>query len=525
MAWKWVKNNNALRYLFLSNSMLAANAVVNIIATELIDYFSRLISGEFPESEQMLFVVSDCYSLAAAVLILAMILIYERPIRRCLRQVLNGVSPESELWTLARRRVLNEPYYIILVDLFFWGLSALLFAALVWWDPQTRHLAWTMTSRSLVTGGMVAAGVFYWLEHINQHRLIPLLFPAGDIKDTPGAWRVRIGTRVGALVVSSSLIPLTAIHLTIHGSRQAVERGVVPVASMLNQVQELVLLETVLFMAAALGLAVLVTGNTARPLREMIKVLSEVGRGRFGGRVRVVSNDEIGYAGEVINQMAQGLEEREAIKDAFGKYVSRQVRDEILAGRVTLDGEYKEVTLLFSDLRDFTGLVESIPPREFILILNRYFTEMTKAITSEGGLVLQYVGDQIEAVFGAPLPLTDHPDRAVRAALAMRRSLEELNRELAGAGGPRLSHGVGVHTGQVLAAAIGSPERLSYTLVGDSVNLASRIEELNKAFGTDILVSRATRELLKQEFILRTLPPTVAKGHSHTVEVFALEQD
>ena len=523
MAWDWIKNNNALRYLFLSNSMLAANAVTNVIATELIEYFSLMISGEFPESERMLFVVSDFYTVVAAAMVLAMILIYERPIRRCLRLVLGGASPEPELWALARRRLLNEPYFIILVDLFFWGLAALLFAGLVWWNPDTRHLAWTMTSRSLITGGMVAAGVFFWLEHINQHRLIPLLFPAGDVRDTPGAWRVRIGTRVGALVVSGSLIPLLAIHLTIHGSRQAVERGGVKVESMLSQLQDLVLLETLLFMATALGLAVLVTGNTTRPLREMVKVLGEVGQGRFGRRVRVVSNDEIGYAGEVINRMAAGLEEREAIKETFGKYVSRQVRDEILAGRVTLDGEYKEVTLLFSDLRGFTGLVETVPPREFIVILNRYFTEMTKAVAAEGGLVLQYVGDEIEAVFGAPLALEDHPDRAVRAALAMRRRLAELNDSLAWSGGPQLRHGVGVHTGQVLAAAIGSPDRLTYALVGDTVNLASRIQELNKNFGTDILVSRATRELLKGDYALRALPPTAVKGHNHSVEVFSLD--
>ena len=163
-------------------------------------------------------------------------------------------------------------------------------------------------------------------------------------------------------------------------------------------------------------------------------------------------------------------------REVFGRYVEPAVRDEILSGRLPLDGETKEATLLFCDLRGFTPLVESTPPREVVRTLNGYFKEMAEAVRSNGGLVMQYVGDEVYAVFGAPLPDPNQADSALRAGLEMHRRLALFNRRLEGQGRPPLAHGIGIHTGTVLAANIGGGDRLSYALVGDPVNLASRIQ-------------------------------------------------
>src|SRR5437667_74804 len=216
------------------------------------------------------------------------------------------------------------------------------------------------------------------------------------------------------------------------------------------------------------------------PLRRLEREMAAVGRGELDGRVPVEANDEIGAVGEGFNRMLEGLREREVIRDTFGKYVTREVRDEILAGRASFDGQLEEVTVLFADLRDFTPWVERTEPREVVRDLNEYFTEMEAAIRGERGLVLQYIGDEIEAVFGAPLHAGDHADRALAAALEMRARLEGLNVRRAAAGKPPLRNGIGIHTGTVLAGSIGSAERSSYALVGDAVNLASRIQSLNK---------------------------------------------
>lgn len=214
--------------------------------------------------------------------------------------------------------------------------------------------------------------------------------------------------------------------------------------------------------------------------------------------------------------------DQDFIKETFGKYVSLQVRDEILAGRIPLDGETKEVTVLFADLRNFTPLVEATPPQEVVKIINGYFAQMSAAIKEHGGLILQFIGDEIEAVFGAPLPLDNHPQRALEAALAMRARLKEVNQSLQHTGNKALAHGIGIHSGSVVAANIGSPERLSYALVGDTVNLASRLQGLNKKFGTDIIVSAITAAQLDGTVALQKLPATEVKGKSRPVEIFAV---
>lgn len=208
------------------------------------------------------------------------------------------------------------------------------------------------------------------------------------------------------------------------------------------------------------------------------------------------------------------------VKNTFGRYVSREVRNEILSGRIPLGGDMKEVTILFADLRDFTPMVESTPPREVVNIINSYFEEMADAIRQHKGLVLQYIGDEIEAVFGAPIPVPDHRRLAVRAAIRMRHNLKIVNRRLATKGYKPLKHGIGIHTGVVLAGNIGAKDRLTYSLVGDTVNLASRIQGLNKLFGTEIIISAKTKAGMDEGIPVQELPPTAVKGKTEKVHIF-----
>ena len=226
----------------------------------------------------------------------------------------------------------------------------------------------------------------------------------------------------------------------------------------------------------------------------------------------------------MVEEIVEKERMRTKIMDAFGKYVTPEVRDQILGGNIPLDGESKEVTVLFADLRDFTTLAESTTPKEVVRIINGYFSEMADAIGRNKGLVLQFIGDEIEAVFGAPLPLVDHPTHAVRAALAMQQRLLVVNKKLAQQGYGPLRHGIGIHTGSVVAANIGSEDRLSYAMVGDTVNLASRIQGLNKDFGTDLLISATTVDHLADNIAVEKLPATTVKGKRKLVEVYKLTQ-
>jgi adenylate cyclase len=151
---------------------------------------------------------------------------------------------------------------------------------------------------------------------------------------------------------------------------------------------------------------------------------------------------------------------------------------------------------------------------------NIYFEAMVYGIEKNKGLVIQYVGDSIQAVFGAPLPVENHPELAVRAALEMRTQLNQVNERLASEGYRRLRHGIGIHSGKVTAANIGSPDRLSYSLSGLAVNLASRIQALNKQFGTDILVSATTMSQIRTGIKAESLGPTPIRGLKEPLEIF-----
>jgi len=258
-------------------------------------------------------------------------------------------------------------------------------------------------------------------------------------------------------------------------------------------------------------------------------ILGEKKSGKFYNREDIDLLRTIANQGAVAIKNAAMLEEiiekerlKTKIMDSFGKYVTSEVRDQILEGRIPLDGELKDVTVLFADLRDFTTMAESNSPKEVVKIINGYFSEMAEAIGENHGLVLQFIGDEIEAVFGAPTALEDHPTHAVRAGLAMRERLISVNEKLEKKGYAPLRHGIGIHTGNVVAANIGSEDRQSYALVGDTVNAASRIQSLNKEYNTDILMSSVTLDRLTESFEGEKLGTTTVKGKKEPLEIFKL---
>jgi adenylate cyclase len=179
--------------------------------------------------------------------------------------------------------------------------------------------------------------------------------------------------------------------------------------------------------------------------------------------------------------------------------------------------------VLFADIRDFTGLAERLAPERLVRLLNRYFTAMTEVVQAEDGMVDKFLGDGLLAVFGAPLPQPDHAARACRAALAMQAAVEALNREWAAEGLPEIRVGVGVNTGRMVIGNMGSEQRFDYTVVGDEVNVAARLEAASKEAGAPILVSAATLAAAGPGFRARRLPDVALRGHSAQVHVFALE--
>lgn len=206
----------------------------------------------------------------------------------------------------------------------------------------------------------------------------------------------------------------------------------------------------------------------------------------------VKTGDELEDLANGFNEMVEGLQERDKLRSTMGKYMTAEIVEHLMAGQVELGGKTLELTILFCDLRDFTTLSEKRSAQEIVEILNEYFTVMVDIIMEEGGVVDKYIGDNIMAVFGAPVTRHDDAVRAVRASVRMRGALAQLNERFKGRGLPALRFGIGLHTGEVVAGNIGSAKRMEYTVIGDAVNLASRLESKTKELATDILISEAT---------------------------------
>jgi adenylate cyclase len=275
--------------------------------------------------------------------------------------------------------------------------------------------------------------------------------------------------------------------------------------------------------AAALAVALLIgsglAGGIIQPVRTLVAGMHEVLKGNLRYRSKIAREDEIGFLARSFNEMVGGLEERQHIKDTFGRFVSRDVAAAVLDGRVPLEGERREVSILFQDIRGFTALSEQLDPATLLRVLNQFFTEVVAAVEAEGGVVKQFTGDGVMALFGAPQSRPDHPERAVRAALSIVARLANLNVLLREQGVPALAIGVGIHVGEVIAGLIGPDERVEYGVVGEPVNLASRIESLTKEARAVILVSRDIAARLGPGFTLGRTSELPVKGRSQPVEV------
>lgn len=280
-----------------------------------------------------------------------------------------------------------------------------------------------------------------------------------------------------------------------------------------------------LIMVIALAVACLVVSQqlslyVQKPIRELVHVTDRIQQGDLSTEAHITGQDEIGQLGTAFNNMVRGLQEREKVKAVFGQYVATQVSEKVLKGEINLGGESRNVTILFSDIRNFTSMSEQMTPTQVVGFLNEYFSEMVEAVFAEGGVLDKFIGDGMMAVFGSFEDTPDHAQRAVRAGLRMKSLLAKINGERSMKGKPPIAIGIGIHTDEVIVGNIGSAKRLQYTAIGDGVNTCSRVESLNKEFGTTILITENTYQLVKDQFECRQMPEAHLKGKSKPLQFY-----
>jgi adenylate cyclase len=224
------------------------------------------------------------------------------------------------------------------------------------------------------------------------------------------------------------------------------------------------------------------------------------------------------YASRRAIQLVYGVSLEQRRRERLGRYFSPQVAEQLQErGDGAAAGQSREVTILFSDIRDFTALSDGLQSEQVVAMLNEYHERMVAIIFGHGGTLDKFMGDGIMAYFGAPVEQVDHPERAVRCALAMQQALGSLNAERAGRRDPPLRMGIGIHTGMVVVGDIGAAGRREYTAIGDAVNVAARIEELTKVHGAGVLVSEATRRRVGNAIAFRAAEPVTVKGKAEPV--------
>jgi class 3 adenylate cyclase len=266
----------------------------------------------------------------------------------------------------------------------------------------------------------------------------------------------------------------------------------------------------------SMGLTLLLARSVLDQIDALRRVTERIGANERGVRAPVLTTDESGALAASFNEMVAGLEERERLREAFGAFVDPEVVDRVLEqGTTDLEGEEVEVSVLFLDIRGFTALAERSTAREVVGRLNAFYATIVPVLERHGGHANKFIGDGLLGVFGAPERLPDHADRAVLAALDIARTVAETY-------GDELRIGIGINSGPVLAGTVGGGGHVEFTVIGDAVNTAARVEDVTKLTGDEVLITEATRDLLVLPFRGFEERPTVAlKGKSERVRLYA----
>jgi len=408
------------------------------------------------------------------------------------------------------RRVINCPAFNFIITFTAWSCAAaigFLFIPLSVKDAAHVPPLLLSFSSSILIGILIGSLIYYASEFMNQMWIIPKYFSHGEVLRERHVVKLSLRMRFVFLFLAVSAIPLLFINAVTYASGAAVRE---------------IFLLSLAFLIISYLIIRFIADAFRSPLMRMDNYTHGIHNGVYTETMPVISSDELGRLSESLNVMAKGLAERDAIKETFGRVVDPAVRDHLMNGHINLGGEYYTASVLFTDIRDFTTISEKLPAAQVVALLNRYFAEVTAAIIEEGGLVNKFVGDAVLALFGVPVRTEDHARRAIRAAIKIRERRERLNREFESEGLPQLRSGIGIHTGTLVAGNIGSEARMEFTAIGDTVNVASRLEAGCKTTGKDLLFSDETRRLGGYADKCSRVGEVKVKGRSEAVTIYTI---
>lgn len=459
-----------------------------------------------------------------AVTVLA--LSYVWPIIAYFRCQESEVAPE-----VVRRRTANAPLVLTVLGFFPWLLSAVFFpaATLYHFGHWSGDLMSQQVLSPLVNGFLVATTTYLVQDWLFRTMVVPRVFPNGHLSEVEGALTLGVRSRLLVFLLAVAFTPLFTMLGLVRAAISRAEAGIA-VADILPTLAQASQATFITFVGVGIGLTLLLARTLTRPLSEAARTLRRVQAGDLDAHLQTTSGDELGILEDGVNTMVETLRDRERILQTFGRVVEPAVRDRLLAGNLRSGGEMRQVSILFCDLRGFTTLAEQAQPADVVATLNEFFSVMTAWVRECGGHVDKFVGDSLMVVFGLfeDGSADDHdPDAraALRCGIGMHATLDRLNDRRGADGRPPLAISIGVHSGEVLAGTIGAAQRHEYTVIGDTVNVAARLQQLCAERGHRLLVSETSFKKASSEAEtpgLTSLDPAALRGRSTPISLFGL---
>lgn len=433
-------------------------------------------------------------------------------VRQTWHRLNSGQPVEVDRLMQDQRKVINSPWAIVTIGCIGWFLCIPVFLAVMFTGPGILHPHIAIhLPISFLIAGMIAVSQSLFVSELCSLRLLhPAFFPQGGASNVKGGWSLTLGQKGLVWAISVVVCPVVSLLLLIVAPQNV----------------EWIALFAVSVSAVAItfGLASgwLMGKLVTEPVSQLRQAAERVGNGDLNVEVHLSRADDFGPLIDEFNRMVKGLGEKKFLEETFGRHVGTKAASEILGRRSGQIDDERMITVMFADLRNFTAMGSGKPAREVVSLLNLFLTEMVEIIERHDGMVNKFLGDGLMALFGAAGKTPAHASSAVAAAQEMLGAMADINAQVGLTGSDvELKIGIGIHTGDAVVGSIGAPHRMEYTAIGDTVNVASRIESLTKTLRVGLLVSESTRDAMDTTGSFQEFEPQLIKGKSQPIRVYS----
>jgi len=425
-----------------------------------------------------------------------------------------GPATDSASLTQARRRLIHLPWFAAAICGVAWFscIPVFLGALVQLQHPIDARLLWHLPISFCVSGFIAITHTFFLVELASHWGLFPVFFRNARADLTPNIFTLSLRGHGIMWAVSASICPIASLLLLMFAPRSPV-----------MNVEWFAVFVGVVGIAFGIFTALMLSWLVSKPIDQMRAAADAVSRGKWDVNVSVTRADELGRLLGEFDHMIRQLKDKEKLRQTFGLHVGRRAAEQILARDPGLSGVEEEITVMFVDMRSWTARTRASTPGEVIEVMNEFFRATVRVVEEEHrGMVNKYLGDGFMAIFGAGDSDSNHARDAVAAGREILSAVEKLNVDLAKRDHAPIQIGIGIHSGPAIVGSIGSPQRLEFTAIGDTVNIASRVEGLTKIIGKPLLLTAAVHERSRDPFDFEELPPQEVRGVDGRLSIFAV---